>query len=134
MEWDLLDFAVFGALVVAVAGVFILAVRKTRNVAYRAAAGIAMAAAFFLVWVNGAVGLIGDEGNDANMLYGAVIAVGVIGALISRLEWAVTFPRRPIRTTRPAPGSVTTRSRPSSSWILSSAAKRTRLSGALRAA
>jgi hypothetical protein len=43
-------------------------------------------AAFILVWVNGAVGIIGSEDNDANLMYGGVLAVGTIGAIIARFR------------------------------------------------
>jgi hypothetical protein len=33
--------------------------------------------------VNLAVGMIGDEGNPANLLFGAVILVGVVGTLLA---------------------------------------------------
>ncbi len=35
---------------------------------------------------NGAVGIIGSEDNDANMLYFGVLAVGVVGALMARFR------------------------------------------------
>ena len=38
----------------------------TGNSAYRAAVGVAIAAAFILVWMNLAVGIIGSEDNPAN--------------------------------------------------------------------
>jgi hypothetical protein len=63
-----------------------LARRKNRSSAYRFAAGIALAAAFILVWVNGAVGIIGDEGNDANLMFFGVLAVGVIGSVVARFH------------------------------------------------
>ena len=84
--WDLADFALDGALLVGTGVTFEAAARKTNNSAYRAAVGVALAAAFILVWVNGAVGVIGTESNDANLMYGGVLAVGVIGALIARLR------------------------------------------------
>ena len=59
---------------------------KTGNTAYKSAVGLALAAAFLLFWVNGAVGIIGNEGNHANLMYFGVIAVGIIGAFIARLE------------------------------------------------
>jgi hypothetical protein len=65
---------------------FDLAVRMTPNTAYHAAAGLALTAALILVWVNGAVGLIGSEDNPANLLYGGVLAVGIIGAGIARFR------------------------------------------------
>lgn len=58
---------------------------KTSDTAYRSALGVALAAAFMLVWVNGAVGIIGSENNNANQMYGGVLAVGIIGAVIARL-------------------------------------------------
>ena len=84
--WDVTDFALFGALLVGVGVTFELAARKTGNNAYRSAVGVAVAAAFILVWVNLAVGLIGNEENPANLLYGGVLAVGLIGATIARLQ------------------------------------------------
>ena len=86
MNWDLLDFTVFGAMLAGVGVVYVLIRRQTANTTYRVAFGVALAAAFLLVWVNGAVGIIGDESNDANMLYVGVLAVGVIGAIIVRLK------------------------------------------------
>jgi hypothetical protein len=56
----------------------------TDNRAYRAAVGVAIAAAFILVWMNLAVGIIGSEDNPANLMYGGVLAIGIIGAVIAR--------------------------------------------------
>jgi hypothetical protein len=86
MDWDLLDFAVFGAMVSGVVLLAWLARRKSRSSAYRFAVGVALAAAFLLLWVNGAVGIIGDEGNDANLMYIGVLATGLVGALIARFR------------------------------------------------
>jgi hypothetical protein len=83
VNWDVADFVFAGALIVGVGVPFDLAVRKTGDTAYRAAVGGALAAAFLLVWVNAAVGIIGSEDNDANLMYGGVLAVGVVGALIA---------------------------------------------------
>ena len=59
---------------------------KTDNTAYRSAVGVALAAAFILVWVAGAVGIIGAAGDRADLMYGGVLAVGIIGALIARFR------------------------------------------------
>ncbi len=84
--WDVTDFAVFGALLVGAGVTYELAVRMTGNTAYRAAVGVALAAAFLLVWVNGAVGIIGSEDNDANLMYFGVLAVGIIGVIFARFQ------------------------------------------------
>jgi hypothetical protein len=84
--WDVADFVIFGALIVGAGVAFELAAKKTGNAAYKTGVGLALAAAFLLIWVNGAVGIIGNEDNDANLMYFGVLAVGLIGALIARFE------------------------------------------------
>jgi hypothetical protein len=57
------------------------------NTAYRCAVGLALTAAFLIVWLNAAAGLIGIEDDDpANLLYVGVLAIGFIGAIIARLH------------------------------------------------
>jgi hypothetical protein len=56
------------------------------STAYRSAVAVAIATAFFLVWLVGAVGLIGVEGDRADLMYGAVLAVGIVGASIARFQ------------------------------------------------
>lgn len=86
MNWDIFDFLIFGALVLGVVVIYRLAARNAVNLVYRFAVGVALAAAFMLTWVNGAVGIIGDESNDANMMYFGVLAVGAIGAMVARFQ------------------------------------------------
>jgi len=55
--------------------------------AYRLGAILALTAAFVIVWLNVAAGLLGIEDDDpANLLYAGVLAIGSIGALIARFE------------------------------------------------
>lgn len=54
--------------------------------AYRAAIGVAIAAACILVWLSLGVGIIGKDGDRANAMYFGVLAVGIIGAVIARLR------------------------------------------------
>jgi len=86
VAWNAFDFAVMGALLGGVGLGFELAVRRTGNLAYRAAVGVALAVAFLLVWISGAVGLIGSEQEHANLLYGGVLAVGLLGAIVARFR------------------------------------------------
>jgi hypothetical protein len=84
--WNVVDFALFGSLLVGAGVAYELAARKTGNAAYRAAVGVALAAAFILVWVNLAVGIIGTEDHPGNLMYGGVLAVGIIGAIVARFQ------------------------------------------------
>lgn len=60
--------------------------RRTNRTAYRSAIGVALAAAFLLVWLSLGVGIIGKDGDPANLIYFGVLAVGIIGAIIARLK------------------------------------------------
>ena len=80
------NLAQTGALLIGVGVAVELASRKTGKAAYRAAVGLALASALLLGWVNGAVGIIGSEDNDANLMYGGVLAVVAIGAIIVRFK------------------------------------------------
>ena len=53
---------------------------------YRWAVAIALAAAAMLVWLSLGVGIIGKDGDPANLMYFGVLAVGIIGAIIARFE------------------------------------------------
>ncbi|MBU4404821.1 MAG: hypothetical protein KKG79_04320 [Acidobacteria bacterium] len=86
VAWDLADFAVAGTLLFGTGLTYELIARKAGNIAYRAAIGVAVTAALLLVWMNLAVGIIGNEENPANLMYFGVLAVGIIGALIARFR------------------------------------------------
>ena len=53
---------------------------------YRVAVGIAAGAAIFLVLGIVALGVIGAEGDRADMMFLAVLAIGVAGAVVTRLR------------------------------------------------
>ena len=53
---------------------------------YRLAVITAIGTALLLPWVIGAVGLIGVEGDPFDLIYGGVLAVGLIGTIIARLR------------------------------------------------
>jgi len=84
--WTLADFVFAGALILGTGLTFVLVARQASNIAYRFAFGIALAAAFLLVWLTGAVGIIGSEDDNANVMYFGVLAIGIIGAIIARFR------------------------------------------------
>jgi hypothetical protein len=59
---------------------------KIMSNAYLSAIGVALVAAFLLVWLSLGVGIIGADGDPANLMYFGVLAVGIIGAIIARLQ------------------------------------------------
>jgi hypothetical protein len=86
VEWSLFDFVAAGGLLFGTGLTLELVARKSANIAYRVATGLACAAALLLIWINLAVGLIGSEDNPTNLLYLGVLMVGGFGAATARLR------------------------------------------------
>ena len=59
VDWDIMDFVVFGVMLLIVCGAYELATRLTGKRAYRLALGIALVGAFLLTWAHLAVGIFG---------------------------------------------------------------------------
>lgn len=85
-HWDVGSFVSAWVLMAGVGFAYKFITRKAGGLAYRSAAGLALAAAFLLFWVNAAVGLIGSEDNPANLMYAGVVLIGAIGATLARYE------------------------------------------------
>jgi len=86
VDWSATDFIVMGVMFAVACGCYELATRISGSTTYRAGVGVALVTAFLTVWVNLAVGMLGGEGNPANLLFGGVLAIGAIGALIARFR------------------------------------------------
>ncbi|MBW3128073.1 hypothetical protein [Hymenobacter profundi] len=86
MAWDAFDFVAAGVLLFGAGLTFVLIARMGNTTTYRVAAGVAVAAGLLLVWANLAVGLVGSEDNPANLLYGGVLAVALLGAFVARFR------------------------------------------------
>ena len=80
LNWTASDF-VFAAVMFGSVGLGLeLAVRKGSR-AFTGACGLALGASFLSVWITGAVGIIGSEREDANILFMAVILVALLGSV-----------------------------------------------------
>ncbi len=63
-----------------------LSTRLTGRAAYRTAFLLAVVSVLLLGWVTAAVGIVGSEHNDLNLMYAAVIGVAVIGVILARFK------------------------------------------------
>lgn len=80
VNWTASDF-VFAAVVFGiVGGLFELAARASRNIAYRAGTVAAVACGFLQLWITLAVGIIGSENDPANWTYIAVVITALCTA------------------------------------------------------
>jgi len=85
-RWTPSDFVAMSVLLFGSALTYELISRNMGSVAYRTAVGVGVAASLLLVWMNGAVGIIGSEDNVANAMYFGVILIGAFGGIISRFK------------------------------------------------
>lgn len=84
VNWSAGDFVFAGVLLFGSLGAYELAVRMTSDWAYRAGAGVALAAALLLVWINGAVGI---TDSDADLMFFLLVpAIAIIGGLLARFR------------------------------------------------
>ncbi|MFN0066010.1 MAG: hypothetical protein ACKVYV_00075 [Limisphaerales bacterium] len=83
-NWALPGFVLAGVLLFAAGLTYELVARKMENQAYRFAVGLAVGTAFILCWVS--MVRVSESENVANLMYYAVPAVGVIGALVARFQ------------------------------------------------
>jgi hypothetical protein len=84
--WTAADFIVAGTMFAIVGGAFELALRASGNRAYGGGAAVSIVTAFLLVWVNLAVGIIGNEDNPLNLMFFGVILVAIAGAIVARFQ------------------------------------------------
>lgn len=84
--WTGSDYVAMGILLFGSVGTYEAIARTSSSLAYRAAAAVAVATSFLLIWINLAAGIIGSETNPLNLLYAAVIGAALIGAIVARFK------------------------------------------------
>ena len=96
VNWGLGDFIIMAFMIGTVGMGVELAVRASRNNAYRAGAAAALLTGFLVTWSNLAVGIIASEDHPANGMFFAVIAVAIVGSFLSQFRprgmgWVMTL-------------------------------------------
>lgn len=86
VNWTESDFIVTGVMLGSAGFSVELLVRQSSSHAYRIGAVLAVLAGFLTVWANLAVGMIGDEDNPYNLLFGGVLLIAMIGAVLARFR------------------------------------------------
>lgn len=86
VNWSLSDFIIMGTLIFGTGVVYDWISSRGNNKLYRIAVSIAVFTVFLLTWVNMAVGIIGSDKNDANLMYFSLIPIGLAGALIVKFQ------------------------------------------------
>jgi hypothetical protein len=85
VDWNAPDFIIMGALFVTIGLGIEFLIRQSRSIAYRMGAVVALLTAFFTIWVDLAVGMIGDN-DPYNLLFGGVLMIAFVGAILSKFR------------------------------------------------
>ena len=86
VNWGPGDFLAAAVMILGAGLLYEWAATRVGTTTHRIAVVIMAGAALLLVWINLAVGIIGEPGNPVNLLYFGVLAVLIVGASIARLE------------------------------------------------
>ena len=83
VNWTGGDFLFAAVIFGTVGGLLELAARASSNLAYRVAVAAAVVCGFLQIWINLAVGIIGNEDNSPNWTYFAVVFMAAAGAIVA---------------------------------------------------
>lgn len=86
VNWTGSDFVFAAVLLLFLGGAVEFAAYGTRRMPLRVAIVIAALTAFLTIWANGAVGIIGDEGEPLNSGFHFLVLAGVLAGAIARLR------------------------------------------------
>jgi hypothetical protein len=84
VDWSAGDFIVMGLLLFGTGFSYVLITRSMASLVTRAAAALGIGTILLLIWANLAVGLIGGGPNAGNLMYIGIIAVVIVGTILSR--------------------------------------------------
>lgn len=88
VDWGVGDFIIMGLLLFGIGLSYVLITKFATNIIYKAATGLALGSTLFMIWANLGVGLIGSGPNAGNLMYIGVVAVVIIGTLLSGFRTA----------------------------------------------
>ena len=86
MNWTLLDYLVASVLLASTGAGYWVATRTARSIWHHFGVIIAVCGGLLMMWVQLAVGLIGDGSHPANTMLLLVLPLGAAGALLSRFR------------------------------------------------
>ena len=84
--WTASDFVVWAAMLLVASTAAEVALQKAANFTALMAGMVAVAAGFFTVWANLAVGIIGNEADPHNVPFLLVPIVAIVGAFVAGLN------------------------------------------------
>ena len=88
VNWTVSDFVFAGVMIIGTGLLYEGVTKLSDSLAYRTGAVMALAAAFLLIWINLAVGIIGNEDDPHNAAYFCEVLLAAATAFTARLRSA----------------------------------------------
>ncbi|MEO8161771.1 MAG: hypothetical protein ABI588_10155 [Arenimonas sp.] len=85
-NWTAGDFLVMGMMLSLACSIYELGAKLSASTFYRAGFGLCVLTGFLTAWITLAVGIISEAQEQANVLFGAVLLVGIVGSLLARFR------------------------------------------------
>ncbi len=86
VNWGLEDFIVAGCLLMAISFAYWLLARRTKHLNFRVGIAVMLFAYLLSIWVNMAVGIIGEPENPVNLLFYVLLAGGALPLVWGKLS------------------------------------------------
>ena len=86
VDWSVSDFVFAGVMIIGTGLLYEGVTKLSDDLAYRAGAVVALAAAFLLIWINLAVGIIGSEDDPHNAVYFGEVLLAAATAFVAGLR------------------------------------------------
>lgn len=81
VRWEAPDFILAAIMLGGVGLAFEMAVRASGSLAYRGGAAIAIGVSLLTLWVNGAVGIAGDDGDPIDLWFNVIPLLALVGSI-----------------------------------------------------
>lgn len=83
-NWSLFDFVWAGAMIAGVQFAYHAFAKKINHHTYKMAAALGLGATFILLWINAAVGIVGDDDGINMIFFLSIVITFIVGSLISK--------------------------------------------------
>jgi len=96
LDWGVMDFVFVTVILFGGLGAYRFVSGRGQGRTFHLAVAMSLATALSMIWVTLAVGIIGSEDNQANIMYVVVLGIGLLGSIIARfrapgMKWTMVW-------------------------------------------
>lgn len=96
LDWGVMDFVFVAVVLFGGLGAYRFVSGRGQGRTFHLAVALSLITALSMIWITLAVGIIGSEDNQANIMYVAVLGIGLLGSIIARfrapgMKWTMVW-------------------------------------------